>query len=81
MGVIGRECGADFIIRNNRQIDEKAEDAGEGLTPEASSALPEAGVQSQVSTAVLKKTLAIDAAEGEDMVKMMGQGSRFDQYA
>ena len=55
--------------------------AAQDPSPEASSALDQAGTQAQVSTAVLKKTLDMESATGNQFAQMLGQSPKVDLYA
>ena len=71
-----RAATQSYALRGQRRDDEAVDPS-----PEAASALAEAGTQSRFTMSILKKTLAMDAAEGEDLAKLMGQGSHLDVYA
>jgi len=53
----------------------------EDPTPEAASALAEAGTEQRFTMALLKKTLTIDADSANDLAQMLGDGSKVDIYA
>lgn len=55
------------------------------ISPETVVAMKQANLQNEVATSVLRKSLDIQAQQGEDLVKMMAQsggvGGRVDLYA
>ncbi|HJW71279.1 MAG TPA: YjfB family protein [Geothrix sp.] len=55
------------------------------ISPVAAAAQSQANLQNQLAVSVLKKSLDMQAQQGEELVKMMAQaggiGGRVDQYA
>ena len=56
-------------------------DAGGDASPEAISALAEAGDEGRFTMAVLKKTLTIDAESANGLAGLLGDGGHVDVYA